>query len=82
MLTGETGVTKPAIGEVYRDKYGDAGIYRNPRKIRIAEVLPNGVRAEVITNSDGSELKKPRFTSIMFKTLRAGYVLWEVSDAK
>lgn len=70
---------EPAVvGNVYRDKYGDSATYRNPRKIRVVEVLLDGVRAEVIKNSDGSDLKKPRLTTVMFKTLRAGYVLWDV----
>lgn len=64
-----------AVGDVFRDKYGDTPIKKNLRKIRVVEILPNGhgVIAEVIKNIDGSELKRPRTTTVSFKTLKSGY---------
>lgn len=70
----------PIVGDFYRDKYGDTATYRNPRMIRITEVLPNGIRAEVVKMMDGTVPEKPRFTTLQFKTLRAAYVLWDTSD--
>lgn len=67
---------KVKVGQVYRDTYMERD---NPRlahrKIRILEVLPNGVLAETITDASGRRLAVPRKTRLMFKSLRAGYVL-------
>lgn len=77
----EESLNGPAVvvGQVYRDTYGDkryAG--GNKRTVRIVEVHPNGVTAEVLTNVEGKPPKGLRKrTTVMFKTLRAGYVLAE-----
>ena len=61
------------IGEVFRDTYDLGGGRKNLRTIRVIEVLPNGVRAEVVTDVGGKPPTKPRTTTLMLKTLRAGY---------
>lgn len=64
-----------AVGDLFRDKYGDTPIKKNLRKIRVVEILPNGhgAIAEVIKNIDGSDLKRTRFTTVSLKTLKNGY---------
>lgn len=73
------------VGQKYRDTCGDAqpgrgkNSYsrlpggRNLRVIEILELLPNGVRASVMTGVDGKPLLKPRNTVLQTKTLRSGY---------
>jgi|GEM_PF-6235483 len=62
-----------AIGEIFRDTYYDGKQPdRTKRTVKVLEVLPNGVRAEVLTNVRG-EPAHGRKTTIQFKTLRAGY---------
>lgn len=64
-----------AVGDVFRDKYGGPN---NPRTIKIVEILSNGVRAQVLTDSDGKVPDPPRFTKIKFSTLKNGYRKEEV----
>jgi hypothetical protein len=62
------------LGRVYRDTYGDKHrVGGNKRTIKIVEVYPNGVRAEILTDVLGIPPERPRFTRLMMQTLRAGY---------
>ena len=63
------------VGQIFRDTYYDR---KQPgltnRTIKVLEVLPNGVVAQVLTDTSGQPPKhKGRVTTIQFKTLRAGY---------
>ena len=64
----------PQVGQIYRDIYDDKRT-PNLRTIKVVQVLPNGVRARVLTNSAGETVDRPRATILMTKTLHAGYVL-------
>lgn len=62
-------------GDVFRDTYNDRGIPGgNKRTIEVLEVLPNGIRAKVLTEVDGRPVTQSRTTVLQLKTLRAGYV--------
>lgn len=77
-LSGDAAM-KVSVGECFRDTYYDSkspmldGIDQTKRVIRVVEVLPNGVIAEVVRDITGEVPKKPRRTTLQFKTLRAGY---------
>lgn len=58
-----------AINQVLRDKYPG----NEKRTVRITEVLPNGVNAVIVTDVKGNRPTAARHTTLMFKTLRAGY---------
>lgn len=67
-----------SVGDVFRDKYYDNkpsrdGLDHTKRTIRVVKLLPNGVIADVVTDTLGRAPRKPRQTTVMFKTLRAGY---------
>jgi hypothetical protein len=81
IVPGMTEMKTLEVGDVYRDKYGDSPTYRNPRKIRVTEVYPYGIRAEVIVHTDGKPPSKQRFTTLNFYTLKSAYVFWEAADA-
>lgn len=63
------------VGKKFRDRYGDNDPRqgRNLRTIVVAAIWSNGVVADVLTDSAGNPVAKPRRTTLMFKTLRAGY---------
>jgi len=65
----------PKIGEVYSDTYDIGDGRKNLRTIKIVEVHPNGVTAEVLTDVSGNCVVKLRRTTMMFRTLRSGYEL-------
>jgi hypothetical protein len=48
---------------------------RSKKEIEIIEVLPNGVRAKVKCDGFGKPYAKDRFTTMVLKTLNAGYAL-------
>jgi hypothetical protein len=63
------------LGQRFRDTYGDNSPRhgKNLRTIEVVEILPNGVRARTLTDSLGNVPLKVRITTLMFRTLRAGY---------
>jgi len=63
------------IGDTFRDISGNRDGWTNQRTIRVVNVLPNSVLAEVLTGVDGKLVARLRTTTLMLKTLRAGYVL-------
>ena len=69
--------SKVSVGDVFRSTYGDHPGYpdmdRNGRTVRIIEVTPKGVKADVLTECSGNPVSKPRVTRIGFKTLSTLY---------
>ena len=65
-----TGTPPPVVGDEYQDKYGGPN---NPRVIRVVEVYPNGIRAEILRGMDGKKPDPARFTKVMLSTLKSGY---------
>lgn len=64
----------PKVGEIYKDRCGEPR-YPNGRTVEIADILPNGVIANVLTDTGGLPCLKPRSTTMTLKTLRSGYDL-------
>ena len=64
-------------GEVRVDPYYErlSGDGRSKKEIEIVEILPNGVRAKVKCDGLGRPYVNDRFTTMMFRTLKAGYAL-------
>lgn len=58
-----------AINQVFQDKHPG----NEKRTIRVTEVLPNGISAVTVTDAKGARPNAARHTTLMFKTLRAGY---------
>lgn len=64
----------PKVGEVYKDRSGEPS-YPNKRTIQIAQVVPAGVIANVLTDTAGLPYLRPRSTTMTLRTLRSGYDL-------
>ena len=69
----------PEVGQVWRDTNGDSRKtgWRNKRTIRLTASFPNGFHADVLSDVDGEPPAQPRTTTLMTRTLLAGYVLVE-----
>lgn len=73
---------QPEVGQIWQDKHLDRslpGLVR--RKIRVAEILPNGIHADVVSDAHGKAPKRPRQTTMMFKTLHASFELVSEPDS-